>query len=275
MLLPCTLLTHYFLSICSIQPENQRRQENKLHRSWSLVDVKELRSRKIEEKLGLATFLREASALVQSLSQATRLLEKGRQLNITNSTPCTEQDEGIDKLRNELWVAADTASYISQSPYIEVEGSYPGSSSLSLVLPSEKNDNDTTEVRKDIIKCLRNRLRRSKEYNINTQTELDQIHHDKGISHWFCDKHEMHHTSSLPDCSNLNTDDWNCYCSISTCPIHHSASHLNVCDDNYPYERSFQICSSPCSPRLYRQHLVAIRKQIIRASMPVMLANCK
>jgi hypothetical protein len=274
-----TLLKHYFLSIFSRQtfpqPENQRRQEKKLHRSWSLVDVKELRNRKIEGKLDLATFLREASALVQSLSQATRLLEKGRQLNITNSTPCTEQDEGFDKLHNELWVAADSASYISQSPYIKAEGSYTGPSSLSLVMPSKKNDNGQSKVRRNITKCLRNRLHRSKECNINTQIEFNQIHHEKGISHCFCDEHEMRHTSSLPDCSNLNTDDWNCYCSTFTCPIHQSASHLNVCTDNYPYERSFPICSFPCSPRLYRQHLVAIRKQIIKASMPVMFANCK
>lgn len=193
------------------------------------------------------------------------MLEKGHQLNITNSTPCAEQEEAIDTVHNELWLAADNASYI------KAEGSYIGPSSLPLVMSSKENDNGTTMVRK----CQRNRLSRSKECNINMQSELDQIHHDKGISNCFSDEHEMHHTSSLPDCSNLNKDNWNCYCSISIPPIHQSAPHLNVFNDNHPYERSFPICSSPSSPRAYRQHLVAIRKQIIRASMPVMFTNCK
>lgn len=203
------------------------------------------------------------------------MLEKGRQLNITNSTPCAEQDEAIDTVHNELWVAADNASYISQSPYIKAEESYIGPSSLPLVMSSKEYDNGKTMVRKNITKCQRNRMSRSKECNINMQTELDQIHYNKGISNWFCDEHEMHHTSSLPDCSNLNTDDWNCYCSISMRPICQSASHLNVFNDNHSYERSFPISSSPSSPRAYREHLVAIRKQIIRASMPVMFTNCK
>ncbi|PNF26418.1 hypothetical protein B7P43_G16608 [Cryptotermes secundus] len=257
----------------SSQPENQR--ENKeLHRSWSSVDVKELRSRKIEGKLDLAAFLREASALVQSLSQATSLLEKGRQLNITNSIPC-EEDEAIDTVHNELWMAADNASYTSQSPFIKEEGSYIGPSSLPLVMSSKENDNGTTMVRKNITKCQRTRMSRSKKCNINMHTELDQIHHNRGISNWFCDEHEMPHTSSLPDCSNLNTDDSDCYCSISTCPTRLSAPHLNAFNNNHSYERSFPICSSPSSPRAYRQHLVSIRKQIVRASMPVMFTNCK
>lgn len=172
-------------------------------------------------------------------------------------------------------MAADNASYTSQSPVIKAEGSYIGPSSLPLVMSSRENDNGTTTVRKNITKCQRNRMSRSKECNINMQIELDQIHHDRGISNWFCDEHEMHHTSSLPDCSNLNTDDWDCYCSISTCPIHQSASHLNAFNNSHSYERSFPICSSPSSPRAYRQHLVSIRKQIVRASMPVMFTNCK
>jgi hypothetical protein len=278
-LLLCTLLKHYSLSICSrqtsSQPDIQRREKKKLHRSLSLADVKELRNRKIEEKLDLATFLREASALVQSLSQATRLLEKGRKLNTTNSTPCAEQDGAIETLHNELWGSADNISYISQSPSIKAKGSYIGPSSLPLMMHSLKNGNGTTNVRTNITKYLRNRLRTSKECNMNMQTELDQLQHEKGTSHWLCDEHEMHYTSSLPDCSNLNKDDWNCYCSTSACPMNQPASHSNVSNGNYPYERSFSICSSPCSPRAYRQHLVAIRKQIIRASMPVMFANCK
>lgn len=178
-------------------------------------------------------------------------------------------------MHNELWVAADNASYMSKSPYIKAEGSYIGPSSLPIVISSKENDNGTIMIRKNMTKCQRNRLSRSKECNINMQTELDHIHHDKGISNCFCNEHEMHHTSSLPDCSNLNKDNWNCYCSISMPPIHQSASHLNVFNENHPYERSFPICSSPSSPRAYRQHLVAIRKQIIRASMPVMFTNCK
>jgi hypothetical protein len=246
-----------------------------MHRSWSSVDVKELRNRKIEGKLDLAAFLREASALVQSLSQATCLLEKGRQLNVTNSTPCAENDDAINTVHNELWMAADNSSYISQSPYIKTERSYNGPSSLPLVMSSKENDNGTTRVRRNIAKCQRKSLSRSKECNINMQIELDQIHHNKGISNCFCDEHEMRPTSSLSDCSNLNTDNWNCYCSISTCPIHQSASHLNVFNDNHPYEKSFPICSSLCSPSAYREHLVAIRKQIIRASMPVTVTNFK
>lgn len=247
-----------------------------MHRSWSLVDLKELRDRKIEGKLDLAAFLREASALVHNLSQATLLLEKGRQLNTTTSAPCAEQNDTLNTVHNELWVAADSASYLSSSPFLKTETSYISSTSLPSVMPSNGNDNGKARIRKNIKKCHRNILSTSKDYNIDTQIELDHINHT-GKSNWSCDErcfeYEMHHTSSVPDCSSTNH--WHCCCSTSACHVHRSASHLSVFNDNQLYGSSFPLCSPPCSPRAYRQHLVAIRKQIIRASLPVMFTNFK
>jgi hypothetical protein len=233
-----------------------------MHRSWSLLDVKELRRRKIEGQPDLAAFLREASALVHSLSQATCLLEKGCQLSITTSTPHTEQNDTLNTVHNELWVAADSASYGSKSLCLAAERSHGGPRSLPSVTPSMKNDNSTGRIR---TKCNRNKLSRSKDCNIDTQMEIDQIHH-KGKSKWFCDTHGMYNTANLPYFSNLSTSHYHCYRPAYTFPIHRSDPLLSDCD---------QLCGrSPlfpphCSPRAYRQYLVAIRREIISASLPV------
>jgi hypothetical protein len=260
----------------STQPEIQRRHNRKLHRSWSLEDVQELRDRKIEGKLDLAAFLREASALVHNLRQATLLLEKGRQLNTTTYAPRAEQNDTFNTVHNDLWVAAESASFLSQSPCPETERSYISSTSLPSVVLSKGNDNGRARISKNIPQCHRNILSISKNCNIDTQMELDHINHN-GRSNWSydrrCYEYDMHHASSLPDCSS--TDHWHCCCSTSACPIHQSASHLSVFNDNQQYGRPFSLSSPPCSPRAYRQHLVAIRRQIIRASSPVMFTNFK
>jgi hypothetical protein len=174
-------------------------------------------------------------------------------------------------VHNELWVPADSASYLSRSPFLETETSYISSRSLPSVISSNGNDNSKAGIRKKIKKCHRNILRIPKLCNINTQMELDHINH-KGKSNLSCDKkcseYEMHHASSLPDCSSTNH--WHCCCSTSACPIQQSASHLSIFNDNQLHRSSFPLCSPPRSPRAYRQHLVAIRRKIIRASLPVM-----
>jgi len=179
-------------------------------------------------------------------------------------------------VHNELWVAADSASYLSESPSHETETSYIGPSYLQK-MTLNMEDSDKAKNGGNTMKSHNNVLSISKDCNIVTQMELDQICHRKDRSNWLCDElcseHEVHQTSSLPDYSSLNH--WHCYYSNSACPIHQSASHLSVFNDNQLYGRSFSLYSPPCSPRAYRQHLVAIRRQIIRASLPVMCTKSK
>ena len=256
--------------ITASQPQSQRKHNRNIHRSWSLLDVKELRKRKIEGQPDLAAFLREASALVHSLSQATCLLEKGCQLDIATSTPHTEQNDSLNTVHNELWVAADSASYGSKSPCLMADKSYSGPRSLPSAMPSKENENSTGRIR---TKWNSSKLSRSKDCNIDTQMEIDQIH-QKGKSKWLCDKHRMYDTVNIPYRSNLSTGHCHCYCSTYTFPIQQSAPHLSDCDDDQLYGRS-PLFPPSCSPRAYRQYLVDIRRQIISASLPTIFTNSK
>lgn len=252
------------------QPQNQRNHNRNIHRSWSLLDIKELRKRKIEGQPDLAAFLREASALVHSLSQATCLLEKGCQLNIATSTPHTKQNDTLNTVHNELWVAADSACYGSKSPCLAAERSCGVPRSLPSRMPSKENDNSTGRIR---TKCNSSKLSRSKDCNIDTQMEIDQIH-QKGKSKWFYDRHRIYDTFNLPCHSNLAIGHCHCSCSTYTFPIHQSAPHLSDCDDDQLYGRS-PFFPPHCSPRAYRQYLVDIRRQIISASLPIISTNSK
>lgn len=254
--------------ITASQPQNQRSHNRNIHRSWSLLDVKELRKRKIEGQPDLAAFIREASALVHSLSQATCLLEKGCQLNIATSTPHTEQNDTLNTVHNQLWVATDSASYGSKSPCLVAEKSYGIPRSLPSRMPSKENDNSTGRIR---TKCNSSKTSRSKDCNIDTQMEIDQIH-QKGKSKWFCDRHGIYDTFNLPCCSNLGIGHCHCSSSTYTFPIHQSAPHLSDCDDDQLYGRS-PVFPPHCSPRAYRQYLVDIRRQIISASLPIISTN--
>jgi len=255
--------------ITTSQPQKQRNRNRNIHRSWSLLDVKELSKRKIEGQPDLAAFLREASALVHSLSQATCLLEKGCQLNIATSTPHTEQNDTLHTVHNELWVAADSASYGSKSPCLVEERKYGVPISLPSRMPSRENDKSTGRIR---TKCNSSKLSRSKDCNIDTQMEIDQIH-QKGKSKWFCDRHRTYNTFNLPCRSNLGIGRCRCSCSTYTFPIHQSAPNLSDCDDQM-YGRS-PFFPPHCSPRAYRQYLVDIRRQIISASLPIISTNSK
>jgi len=274
------LLYLHILSItqCSIssrqitasQPQNQRNHNRNIHRSWSLLDVKELRKRKIGGQPDLAAFLRQASALVHSLSQATCLLEKGCQLNIATSTPHTEQNDTLNTVHNELWVAADSAPCGSKSPCLTAERSYGVPRSLPSRMPSKENDKSTGRI---TTKCNSSKLSRSKDCNIDTQMEIDQIH-QKGKSKCFCDRHRTYNTFNLPCRSNLGIGHCHCSCSTYTFPIHRSALHLSDCDDDQMCGRS-PFFPPHCSPRAYRQYLVDIRRQIISASLPIIPTNSK
>lgn len=211
----------------------------------------------------LAAFLREASALVHSLSQATCLLEKGCQLNIATSTPHTELNDTLNTVHNELWVAADSASHRSKSPCLLAERNYGVPISLPSVMSSKENDNSTGRIR---TKCNSSKLSRYKDCNIDTQMEIDQIH-QKGKSKWVCYKHRMYDTVNLPYCSNLGTGHCHCCCSTNSFPIHQSAPRFSDCDDQL-YGKS-PLFPSHFSPSAYRQYLVDIRRQIISASLPI------
>ena len=218
----------------------------------------------------MAAFLREASALVHSLSQATCLLEKGCQLNIATSAPHTGQNDTLNTVHNELWVAADNASYGSKSPCLAAQRSYGVPRSLSSRMPSKENDKSTGRIR---AKCNSSKLSRSKDCNIDMQMEIDQIH-QKGKSKCFCDRHRTYKTFNLSCLSNLSTGHCHCSCSTYTFPIHQSAPHLSDCDDDQLYGRS-PLFPPHCSPRAYRQYLVDIRRQIISASLPIISTNSK
>lgn len=200
------------------------------------------------------------------------MLEKGRQLNITTSAPHAEQNDTLNTVHNELWVAADSASYHRQSPLLKTETNYISSMSLPSVTPSDGNDSGRARIRKNFTRCQRN-MSTSKDCNIGTQMELDHINH-KTKSNLSSEErsfeYEMNHVSNLPDCSSTNH--WHC-CSTPACPIHRSTFQLNAFSNKLLYRSSFPLCSTSCSPRAYRQHLVAIRRQIIRASLPVMFTH--
>jgi hypothetical protein len=241
-----------------------------MHNSWSSLDVNEFRRRRTEGQPDSAAFLREASALVHSLSQATCLLEKGCQLNMKTSIPHTEQNGTLNTVHNELWVAVDTAPIGSKSLCPAATTHYGGPNSLPPAMPNQENDNSTGMIRK---KCNRNKLSTSKDCNIDTQMEIDEIHH-KGKSKCFCNKHGIYDTVNLPYCSNLSTNHCHCYCATYTFPIHRSAPHLGNFNEDQQYGRS-SLFSSHCSPRAYRQYLVAIRREIISASLPTIFTNSK
>ncbi|XP_069682280.1 uncharacterized protein [Periplaneta americana] len=222
-------------------------EDRTLHRRWSVVGVKELSNRQMEGKVHLSAFLREASALVNSLSQATRLLEKGRQLNTRTPMLRAEQEDAVNTVHNELWVAVDKAPYLNQTLPYETEFVYPGPRPLSFTRHHTKST-------KNVVIQHQNVIGAAKECNINTQMQLDE-NNTNGKLNWVyedaCSQNEMNHT----DCSDL-------------CKYWHWR--------NRSLDRTLPFYYPSCtlsSPRAYRQHLVAIRRQIIKASLPFTLTK--
>ena len=76
---------------------------------------------------------------------------------------------------------------------------------------------------------------------------------------------EVNSISSLPDFPSDGTH--KCvHCNMYACSNHHSMTNLTTVFDNESNSPSSSYILS--SPRAYRQHLVAIRRQIIKASLP-------
>ncbi|KAJ9599824.1 hypothetical protein L9F63_009864 [Diploptera punctata] len=232
-------------------------QSRKLHRRWSLGDTDKVKSKEAEGKLQLSVFLKEASALVSNLSQATRLLEKGHQLNIRSTQP-----KRLHSIHNELWLP-ESSCYFSHSPSFETQITSSSPMSLPTIMPSDNYERP--KLRHNI-----RYLREFKNCNINTQLTPNRDLWDVRKASGLCGQ-EINRTASLPDCSM--TDDKSCSCcNISVCPSQQSLFHLRDIFDNENYfGKSHSLYSSYMlgSPRAYRQYLVAIRRQIIQASVPI------
>ncbi|PSN52812.1 hypothetical protein C0J52_09695 [Blattella germanica] len=262
-------LSHRRQIMTTSQLEKYRRQNGKYQRRWSLADINELSNKQIEGKLQLSAFLNEASALVSSLSQATRLLEKGRQLDIKTSAIHREPNM-FNSIHNELWLS-EASSLPNHIPTIETEIKYSGPSSFPAVTCRSEYDYDKPR-RKNIFREWKNDQSRSKDCNLDKQTKLNQWKWNKVKPNCLCEQQDVFTTTSLPDCSTLSRNHWCSGYSIPVCPIHCSESNISHIFENDSLLRSYpsylHSSLSLSSPRAYRQHLIEIRKQVIKASLP-------